>query len=249
VTAHPEVDVIVLTWNDGPLLERCIGSVRSSLGVTAHVIVVDNGSDPPAQPGPDVTLLRQEANLGVARGRNVGVAAGRSPLVCLLDSDARLLPDTLAQLASTVQASAQIGLAAPVFLDQAPEASAGRSPGLVRKAARAVGLTDTYARSRSLESASPWDIDFAIGACQLFRREAFDAVGGLDEGYFYGPEDVDFCLRLRAAGWRCVQVAEARCEHPPRRRNRKLFTARGIRHGAAVMRYLVRRRATAVKSA
>ena len=60
--------------------------------------------------------------------------------------------------------------------------------------------------------------------------DAFDAVGGLDERWFYGPEDVDFCLRLREGGARIVQCGDASCRHPPRRRNRKILTMRGLRH-------------------
>jgi GT2 family glycosyltransferase len=85
-------------------------------------------------------------------------------------------------------------------------------------------------------------VDFAIGACQLFRRSAWEEVGGIDESYFYGPEDVDFCLRLRRRNFRIVQVADALCDHPPRRRNRRLLTIRGLRHAGAVTRYLIRRR-------
>ncbi|MDQ4069995.1 MAG: glycosyltransferase, partial [Actinomycetota bacterium] len=239
-----DVDVVVLTWNDGELLGRCLESVRSSHGVRPHVFVVDNGSDEEAVVDPDVVLLRQPVNLGVARGRNLGAGAGRSPLVCFLDSDARLLPGTLATLAAAVLAGDDIGLAAPVFLDQPPEASAGRAPGLARKLARGLGATSVYAPTRS-RSAGCWEVDFAIGACQLFRREAFEMVAGLDESFFYGPEDVDFCLRLRARGWRCVQVEGARCEHPPRRRNRRLLTARGLRHALAIARYLARHRVPA----
>lgn len=234
-----DVDVVVLTWNDGELLAHCIDSIRSSQGVRAHVFVVDNGSDEEAVVGPDVVLLRQPVNLGVARGRNVGTHAGSSPLVCFLDSDACLLPDTLSVLATAVLADRYVGLAAPVFLHQPPEASAGRAPGLGRKLARGLALTSVYAVARP-GSADVWDVDFAIGACQMFRREAFEGVGGLDEKFFYGPEDVDFCLRLRGAGWRSVQLMEARCEHPPRRRNRRLLTSRGLRHALAISRYLVR---------
>ena len=73
-------------------------------------------------------------------------------------------------------------------------------------------------------------------------RSAFDQVAGLDETYFYGPEDVDFCLRLRERGWRIVQLEAALVHHPPRRRNRRLFTRRGMRHARAVCRHLWRHR-------
>jgi len=77
----------------------------------------------------------------------------------------------------------------------------------------------------------------------VFRREAFDVVGGLDERASFGPEDVDFCLRIRQAGWRVLQVASGGCDHPPRRAFKGLASARGLRHSAAVVRHLWRHRA------
>lgn len=238
----PPIDVVVLTWNDGPLLARAVESVVASEGVEAHIIVVDNGSDPPAEVAHEATLIRNADNRGVAPARNQGVRAGSAPIVCLLDSDAALLPHSLATLAASVLASDDIGLAAPVFVGQTPEASAGRAPSTARKVARVLGWRDEYATVTRAPDAVQWDVDFSIGACQVFRRDAFDKVGGLDDTYFYGPEDVDFCLRLREAGWRIVQRSDALVEHPPRRRNRRLFSRRGINHAWAVTRHLWRHR-------
>ncbi len=226
------------------MLVEAVDSALTSQGVDVTVTVVDNGSQPPATvvDDPRVVLIRNETNRGVAPGRNQGVATGRAPLVCLLDSDARLEPDTLLSLSRLTTGGT--GLAAPVFHGQIPEASGGRAPGAARKACRALGLSSRYGSMRPSERPPCWTVDFAIGACQLFRREAFDAVGGLDDSIFYGPEDVDFCLRLRASGWRVVQTSHVGCHHPPRRRNRRILTRRGLAHAVAVMRHLRRHRAT-----
>ncbi len=173
-------------------------------------------------------------------GRNQGARVGDAEFVCFLDSDARLLPDTLARLVAPLVDDDTVGLAAPVFTAQAPEASAGRAPTFGRKVARALNRTDVYARTPGQGRDDVADVDFAIGACQVFRRRAFDAVDGLDDSAAFGPEDVDFCLRVRAAGYRIVQVADARCDHPPRRAFKGLATTRGMRHGWAVARHLWR---------
>jgi GT2 family glycosyltransferase len=238
----PRVDVVILTWNDGPLLDAAVSSALRSEGVDVRVFVVDNGSDPPAQAPLDDrgSLLRNRVNRGVAAGRNQGAGAGASPYVLFLDSDARLLPSTLRLLVEPMERRADVAVTAPVFRGQPPEASAGRSPSLADKAVRVLGLRSVY---RPMAASGPyWDVDFAIGACQLVRRHAFDMVGGFDESYFYGPEDVDLCLRLRRQGLRVLQVRSAECEHPPRRRNRRLFTRRGLQHGWAVTRHLWRHR-------
>ncbi len=236
------VDVVILTWNDGELLTAAVDSALASTGVDVNVIVVDNGSEPAAVvvDDPRVTLVRNDANRGVAPGRNQGAAVGTAPYVCFLDSDARLLPTTLERLLEPLVAGAGVALSAPVFTGQAAEASAGRAPTLSDKALRLLDVRSTY---RRVAAGGPWwDVDFAIGACQFVRRIAFEAAGGFDETYFYGPEDVDFCLRLRESGLRVVQVAGAGCHHPPRRRNRGVLTKRGMQHATAVCRHLWRHR-------
>ena len=233
----PAVDVVILTWNDGDVLGAAVGSALASTGVDVHVTVVDNASDsPPTLPIDNrITRIRNGSNAGVAAARNQGVRAGSRPLVCLLDSDARLEPGSLAQLCAPLLIDGSVGLTAPVFMGQNPRASAGRMPGFTRKLMRVAGLTALYAPTRG-----NGDVDFAIGACQVFPRAVFDAVGGIDESYFYGPEDLDFCARIRRVGYRVKQVATDGCHHPPRRRHRRLLTAGGARHGLAVARYLVR---------
>ena len=247
--SRPIVDVVVLTWNDGPLLEAAVTSALGSEGVDVRVFVVDNGSDPPAEVPRDarVTVLRNPANRGVAPGRNQGAAVGDSPYVLFLDSDARLLPSTLSRLLEPMETDPGVALAAPVFRGQLPQASAGRAPSLGDKILRVLDVRDVY---RPMATVGPWwDVDFAIGACQLVRREAFEAVCGFDESYFYGPEDVDLCLRLREQGARVLQVRDAECDHPPRRRNRKLLTRRGLQHGWAVTRHLWRHRHPGLRGA
>lgn len=246
--APPVVDVVVLTWNDGELLDRAVASALASEGVDVRVVVVDNGSEPPAVvvDHPSVRLVRNEANRGVAPARNQGARVGSAPLLCFLDSDAELAPDSLARLAAALD-DPSVGVAVPVFADQPPEASAGRAPTLRVKASRALGRRATYVGVPRRPDDPQWDVDFGIGACQLIRRSSFDAVGGLDDSIFYGPEDVDFCLRVGDAGQRIVQVAGTAVLHPPRRAFRRPLTARGLAHAVTIGRYWWRHRRRLVR--
>ena len=251
MTAMPHVDVVILTWNDGALLQTAVDSALDQRDVDVHVIVVDNASDPPASvDDPRVQLIRNAENLGVGGGRNVGARAGQAPFVCFLDSDARLHPTSLARLLEPMHGDPLVALTAPVFDGQRPEASAGVAPTTGDKVRRALNRTDVYRPTPHQGVGAWWDVDFAIGACQLVRRTAYEAVGGLDDSARFGPEDVDFCLRLRNASLGVVQVAGAGCEHPPRRAFRGVMTAKGLQHGRAVVRYLwqTRRVRRAVRS-
>ncbi len=238
------IDVVILTWNDGDRLAVAVRSALASVGVDVHVTVVDNGSAPPARvdDDPRVSLIRNVGNRGVAGGRNQGARAGDRLLVCLLDSDARLHPHALAVLSQPLAGDPSIALSVPVFTGQPPEASAGKAPDVRRKLNRILNRCDGYEGTPRGDADPYWDVDFGIGACQLFRRSAYEQVGGIDESFFYGPEDADFCMRLKEAGWRVVQVAGADVDHPPRRRYRRVLTRRGAQHAAAVARFLWRHR-------
>jgi GT2 family glycosyltransferase len=229
---HP-VDVVVLTWNDGPLLDEAVASALGSVGVDVRVWVIDNASEPPATvvADPRVRLYRNQKNLGVASGRNQGVRVGEATFVCLLDSDARLHPNTLGTLAAAVDDDPSIGLVGPVFDDQPPETTGGSAPKLLRMAARVTGRSGEEAGVPTLPS-DRREVDYVSGACQVFRRQTFNLVGGFDEWYFHGPEDVDFCLRIREQGLRIQQVTSAGCAHTPRRR--QAVSVHGLRNGVPV---------------
>ena len=138
----------------------------------------------------------------------------------------RLHEGALARLLEPLQADDAVGLTAPVFTGQRPEASAGRAPNFADKVRRALNRTDVYRTDPDHGIGPWWHVDFAIGMCQLVRRSAFEDVGGIDDMDRFGPEDVDFCLRLRALGYRVVQVADVGCDHPPRPRVRRLTSGR-----------------------
>ncbi|MCU1496689.1 MAG: glycosyl transferase family 2 [Acidimicrobiales bacterium] len=242
--ADRRIDVVVLTWNDGDQAAEAVRSGCASDGVQAAVWVVDNGSDVPFTfDDPAVVVHRSATNLGVSKGRRLGVALGDAPLVCFLDSDAVLAPGSLATLVGALAAHPDLGCVGPVFDGTPPRESGGRHPTLVRKLARAAGLTRRYAAVRG-QGAPMTDaagdlvpVEFVIGACQVFHRSAYDAVGGLSDEGLFGPEDVELCRRFRAAGRGVAQVHGSGVVHDARRAWKSPFSQRGRRHLVAVLRY------------
>lgn len=240
---EPAVDVVILSWNDPELLAIALESALRSTNVDVRATIVDNGSQPPvtAPDDPRVTVIRNGENRGVGPARAQAIRATDREFICLLDSDAELLPDALATMVAVLEESDDVAVAAPVFQGQLPKASAGRAPTLGVKVRRALtGTTDYDGADRP--TARLLDVDIAIGACQVLRRSAYDAIGGLDTSIFYGPEDIDLCMRFRLGGWRVVQVTDASCIHPPRRRNKSLLTKRGAKHAVAVSKHLIHHR-------
>jgi GT2 family glycosyltransferase len=141
--AQELLDVVILTWNDAALLDTAVDSVLASTGVEVSVVVVDNGSVPPARVVQDarVQQLRNEQNRGVAAARNQGCRVRRAEYVCFLDSDAWVEPPALAALVQVLRQDPTVALVGPVFAGQRPTASGGRAPSLGRKVARALGFT------------------------------------------------------------------------------------------------------------
>lgn len=102
----PDVSIIIPTYNRPALLPRSLASARAQTGVAVEVIVVDDGSEPPASipDGPDVTLVRIR-NQGASAARNAGLARATADHVMFLDSDDWLEPDAAARLLATLRTS------------------------------------------------------------------------------------------------------------------------------------------------
>ena len=125
--------------------------------------------------------------------------------------------------------SLKVGLCGPKLTgaDGELQLSCRRFPTLIDKLARRLPLMLAQNVNRKVEMAD-WDhrtiraVDYVIGACQVIRRRALQEVGLFDECIFYGPEDVDLCLRLQQAGWSVVYNPEAVIVHKERRMTRSL---------------------------
>ena len=240
------VDLVILTWNDDPtMLDRAVGSAVAQIECDVRVWVVDNGSAPPAAVhGDRVTLVRREENLGVGGGRNLGARIGEAPFVCFLDSDARLHEGALARCwrrCSRTRRWASRLRCSPVS-DPRPPAAGHRRCGA--RCCAGLNRTDVYERPRASGDRR------SLGGRLRHRR-----VPGVPHARRSTRSTASTTVRRSVrktstsacasgeAGWRVLQVADAGCDHPPRRAFKGLTSARGLRHSAAVVRHLWRHRA------
>ena len=236
------LSIVILTWNSRALLEACLAALPAATAPLAtEVIVIDNGSlDGTAEMlagRRDVVTIVNATNRGVAPARNQGLRAARGEFVALLDVDTEAAPGAFATLVARLRAEPEVGLVGPKLVD--PDGrlqySCRRFPTLVDKLCRR--LPARFGRAliddvelRSWDHAGVRSVDYVIGACQVIRRAALDQVGLLDENIFYGPEDVDLCLRMQRAGWRVEYVPQAVVMHLERRITRKLLSVLTARH-------------------
>lgn len=216
---HP-VAVVIPSWNTLDLLGECLDSVRAQ-DVPIELLVVDNGSaDGTVEylAREQVRCLALPVNRGFAAAVNLGVAATAAEAVLVLNADAVLEQGCLRDLAAALAGDPRLAGAQPRILqlepgrprraDDAKLYSAGQ--GLLADG-RAVELAAGAEQSpRWLEPRAVFGV---CGAACLFRREAFERLGGYDERYVSFYEDVDLNVRARIAGWEFAYVPGAVAWH------------------------------------
>jgi N-acetylglucosaminyl-diphospho-decaprenol L-rhamnosyltransferase len=226
--SRPRWAAVVVNYNCGTLLERCVRSILAdtSAGV-ADVVVVDNGSTDGSALAlsaavPAARAVAAPGNVGYARGANIGIAATDAPTVAVLNGDVELVPGVAAAMLAALEAEPRLGAVGPRVLnvDGSVYPSARADPGLfVALAHAALGLvwrTNPWTRRYRQLDVDPTrrrDVDWVSGAAVWLRREALDDVGGWDERYFMYMEDFDLCLRLRRAGWRVEYLPTGEVVH------------------------------------
>ena len=229
----PEINVSIINYRTAEMTLRCLASLlKTHDDLHLHVTVVDNASGDgsgeriadwiAAQPaGTPVTLIRSARNTGFSGGHNLGMTAQPSARFHLiLNSDALVRPGTLRALLAAAQAHPDAGLLAPrlEWDDGVPQISAFRRHSPLSELIRGAATGPVTALLRRWEvplplPPAPAEIAWVSFACVLLRAEAAAQVGPMDEGYFLYFEDADHCARLTRAGWRIVQVPEARVVH------------------------------------
>jgi len=235
--------VIILTWNSRQHITACIESLREAApGYRGDLIVIDNGSEDGTPEmvralAPAARLVQNQLNRGVAAARNQGLALARSPVSIILDVDTVVQPGAFARLLSFLDETPSVGVCGPrlVLPDQTIQPSCQLFPTVIDKIVRQLPARLGEPWLREVELAD-WDhtgvrdIDYVVGACQAIRMSALYSVGWLDERIFYGPEDVDLCLRMRLRGWRVTYLGDAIVRHECQRVTRRRLNALTVRH-------------------
>jgi GT2 family glycosyltransferase len=211
----PKVAIVILNWNDGAATLACLDALRSTDYPNRVTIVVDNGSTDGSpqsiQDGGYADLILNPTNLGFTGGVNVGITramAAGADYVWLLNSDATTRPDVLSRLVAAAEADEHIGLVSPVLHDPDDPAAVEFCLGRFDPVARFATQTADPATALRWQRDHPNDV-VLLGTALLIRRRLIETIGMLDTGFFAYVEDVDYCLRAHAAGFRAVAVPDA----------------------------------------
>ena len=227
-----QVDVVIVSFNSGPLLTDCVRSVLAS-DVTLRVILSDNGSsdgsvDATAKAlagDPRLRIQLHGANLGFAAAANAGLGLTVAPWILFLNPDCVLGEDTLRRMLAVVTQRPEVGLAGCLLRNPDGSEQRGcrrREPTPQRSLSRVLHFNHVVPHGVRLQGVDmidepvprkPVAVDAISGAFMLARREAIDRVGPLDEGYFLHCEDLDWCRRFRDAGYTVLFVPQVRVVH------------------------------------
>lgn len=231
-----DLSCVILSFNSSRSVRKCLESLVDAITanqIQAEILIVDNGSTDSSleiiseisAKQTEIKLHRLEKNYGTTASRNIALRQSTGKKILILDSDAYVSPEALRGLIDYLDQHPKVGLVAPklIFPDGRPQLSTDQFPTVSRKIERVVRLRQIEKTQVQVEST---DVDYAISACWLLTREAFDAVGLLDEAIFYAPEDVDYCLRIWKAGFRIVYEPKFVVVHDAQERSRKLLPNR-----------------------
>jgi N-acetylglucosaminyl-diphospho-decaprenol L-rhamnosyltransferase len=219
---HPpqaDVAVVVVNYNAGEHLARCVSSVvQASAGLTVDLLVVDNASHDgsaraAAERTPQVRLVENATNRGLSAAWNQGARAVDAPWILFLNPDAEVCDGDLVALVDAGRGRPDVAVLGPVIRN--PDGTVYESgrpfPGVLQAVGHAFlgpfapgnRFTRAY-RQTGWDRRTEREVDWVSFAAMLIRRSAFEEVGCFDEGFWLYGEELDLCTRLRDAGWKVL---------------------------------------------
>ncbi len=216
--ASAAVSVVIVNYNTGPLLQSLLSQLQK-LSVQ-KTVVVDNASSDQSMAGladsETLHCIINQKNRGFAHACNQGVAQTDTPLVLILNPDCDLSENALTQLIDVMTSQPDAGLCAPLVYDaQGQEQSGSRrhlpTPWRILQAYMGKKAALDLRSQAIPEQATA--LPAVSGACMLIRRSAWDAVKGMDDGFFLHFEDLDLMARMQQQSWGVWLQPRARVKH------------------------------------
>jgi GT2 family glycosyltransferase len=252
--SEPVVDlsIIIVSWNVRSLLQTCLKSVEVEQGaLRLEIIVVDSGSDDGSpemvrEQFPQVHLIVREDNVGFPLGNNIGLAEANGRYLLLLNPDTEVVGEALSRMVGYLDGNPDVGVVGGQLLnpDNTVQSSRRRFPTVATAFFESTwfqpfapkGILRRY-YAEDIDDGETADVDWVKGACLMTRKTILDEVGPLDADYFMYSEELDWCKRIKMAGWRVVYFPEAKIIHYEGKSSEQAVTARHINFQRAKLRY------------
>jgi GT2 family glycosyltransferase len=246
----PDISIIIVSWNVRDRLRTCLASIPTADSGVETIVVDAASSDgtPEMVRGefPGVKLLTSADNLGYSRGNNLGLGQARGRYALILNPDTELVGDALQRMCAYLDANPWVGVLGPqlVLTDHTLQPSRRRFPSLATALFESTWLTPLAPPSllvryyaEDLPQDGPVEVDWLVGAALMVRREAWEQVGKLDEGFFMYSEDLDWQRRIKGAGWKVVYFPAAQIRHFQAQSSAQAPAATHIRFNTSKVRY------------
>jgi len=221
-----EVSAAVVSFNTKELTLRCLEATQRAATCCKMVFTLaDNGStdgtvEAVRRYHPDWRIVLQPENPGYGAALNRAFKSAPGRFYLALNSDVVLHPDALRHLCDFLDRCSKCGLVGPAltYPDGRLQLSAKRFPSLAFAVGEILWLHTFFPHSRwirrfyYMDLDTPW-VDTVSGSAMLIRGDAFERVGGFDEGFRMYFEETDFCLRLQRAGFSVALCPQAKAVH------------------------------------
>lgn len=251
-TTFPTLSIITVSWNVRELLQACLASVGAARDqINLEMILVDSFSadgtpEMVAKLFPWVKLIACQENVGFPKGNNIGIGQATGKYILLLNPDTVVLENALASMCDYLDKHADVGVVGSQLLnsDGTVQSSRRRFPTLVTALFESTWLQPfapqtvlNHYFALDVPDAETADVDWVMGASLMTRRSIVEQVGGLDEAYFMYSEELDWCRRIKSAGWRVVYFPKAKIVHHLGKSSEQAVTHRHINFNRAKLRY------------
>jgi hypothetical protein len=240
-----DLSIIIVSFNTKDLLKRCL----ESLPVFPEIIVVDNGSSDGSiemlqkLKGQKIKMIANRKNVGFAKAVNQGLKQAKGKNLLLLNSDIFVKKDALERLIAFVQKQPQTGVVGGRLLnpDGSPQGSCFYLPTL-GKVIKEFWFNGPSVLGKYVPLGDKAvEVEAVQGAVFLIPKKILEKVGFFDERYFMYFEDLDYCRRVRKAGFKVYYLPGAEFVHEhgasgrsmPQQTHRWLVESSKVYHGTA----------------
>jgi N-acetylglucosaminyl-diphospho-decaprenol L-rhamnosyltransferase len=218
------VSIVIVNWNSGRLLEKCVGSLLVNAR-ECEIIIVDNASTDSSMDfadviGAKVSILRNDRNAGFAAANNLGWRKSKGDSILFLNPDTECLPGSIELLEKTLKSDKAIWAAGGRLMSPAGESKNKFNvlsfPSIRSVASDAffideVWPSNPWSRRMKIENAGrSLSVDQPAAACLMVARDALESIDGFDEAFYPAWfEDVDLCRRIHDRGARILYEPDA----------------------------------------
>jgi GT2 family glycosyltransferase len=258
----PVISIVIVSWNCWEFLPACLDSIFRQIVPEKEVILIDNDSSDEtaqkvSQQYPQVKLIVNPHNSGYARASNQGIKEAQGEFVVLLNPDTVLQPESLSKMGQFMKENPEVGALGPQLLnpDGSIQPSCRRFPTYSTLVWEFTGLSRLFPSHPLFGSWRMGDFDFQemrevgqpMASALLIRKKVTEVIGLMDEGFRMFFNDVDYCLRIRQAGFKIVYCPQAKLIHHLGGATRKRRLARIFLSHWGFFQYLKKHHSTGFK--